>query len=349
MSYIREDGIFTTDVTATVVGTDPFIVGYEMQYRSNSGAAWREYGEISADGVFVVMDLALLNASDGVTGALVMDARFRAVNELGMRGDWSGVKAYSLARAANQGPQAGATTNERLWDHISTDADGSLLGLRKARGSLGSETVVIATDVVGSLDFHAYDGSAYDLVGRFQVLVSAVAAGNISSQIVLKNADATGALNPGVVIDPDGAIHASGVTIDAGFVDERDVSADGAVLDALAGGGFGSADITTTGGITFGGKLQGNVTTVTGTTHTAGDEYFIRVDDDTAGSAVTITLPAAASNEGVLYHIKKLGTTANVTIDGNASETIDGSTTISLVDQYESKELISNGTNWDII
>ena len=35
------------------------------------------------------------------------------------------------------------------------------------------------------------------------------------------------------------------------------------------------------------------------------------VDDDTAGSTVTITLPAAAG-AGRLYHIKKLGTTANV-------------------------------------
>ena len=252
MSYIREDGVFSTDVTATVVGTDPFTVGYEMQYRSNSGAAWREFGGISSDGVFSVPDIALLNASDGVTGDLVMDARFRAVNDMGARGDWSGVKAYSLARSANQGPQAGATANERLWDHISTDNVGSLLGLRKARGSLGSETAVIASDVAGSLDYYAHDGTQYDLIGRFQVLVAAISAGDISSTIVLKNTDAGGSLNPGMTIDPDGAVQLSGVSIDGGFVDERDVSADGAALDLVVAGTFSNAITVTLASANYG-------------------------------------------------------------------------------------------------
>ena len=238
MSYIREDGVFTTDVTATVVGTNPFTVGYEMQYRSNSGAAWREFGRVSENGVFVVKDIAGLNTADGVTGNLVMDARFRAVNEMGMRGDWSGVKAYSLARGANEGPQAGSTSNERVWDYTAGDNVGSLLGLRKARGSLGSETAVLASDTVGSLDFYAHDGTSYDLVGRFQLNVDAISAGDISSTIVLKNTDTGGSLNPGMTIDPSGAVQISGVAIDGGFVDERDVSADGAALDLLVGGTF---------------------------------------------------------------------------------------------------------------
>jgi len=105
---------------------------------------------------------------------------------------------------------------------------------------------VIASDVAGSLDYYAHDGTQYDLIGRFQVLVAAISAGDISSTIVLKNTDAGGSLNPGMTIDPDGAVQLSGVSIDGGFVDERDVSADGAALDLVVGGTF-SVDVTTTG------------------------------------------------------------------------------------------------------
>ena len=90
--------------------------------------------------------------------------------------------------------------------------------------------------------------------------------------------------------------------------------------------------------------------TVTGTSATLGDDdYVILVDDDTAGSTVTITLPAAASHTGRVYHIKKLGTTANVIVDGNASETIDGGTTATLNTQYESITIACDGSNWSIL
>lgn len=97
------------------------------------------------------------------------------------------------------------------------------------------------------------------------------------------------------------------------------------------------------------GTLRANVTTVTTTSHTAGNEFVIRVDDDTAGAAVTVTLPTSVGNSGLMYHVKKLGTTANVVVDGDGSETIDGSTSITISTQYESRMLISNGTGWDII
>lgn len=89
--------------------------------------------------------------------------------------------------------------------------------------------------------------------------------------------------------------------------------------------------------------------TVTSTSATAVVDTVILVDDDTAGSTVTITLPAAASSENKQITIKKLGTTANVVIDGNASETIDGATTSTLTIQYESITVICDGSNWHII
>ena len=98
----------------------------------------------------------------------------------------------------------------------------------------------------------------------------------------------------------------------------------------------------------FAGRLDANVTTVIGTTHTAADEHVILVDDDTAAAAVTVTLPTAATAD-TIYHIKKIGSTANVTVDGNGAETIDGATTAVLTIQYESITLISDGTAWWIL
>ena len=87
--------------------------------------------------------------------------------------------------------------------------------------------------------------------------------------------------------------------------------------------------------------------TVTSTSYTAALERIILVDDDTAAATVTILLPAAATWD--MYHIKKLGTTADVIVDGNASETIDGGLTAVLTTQYESIMIISDGSNWHVI
>jgi hypothetical protein len=61
----------------------------------------------------------------------------------------------------------------------------------------------------------------------------------------------------------------------------------------------------------------------------------------------TVTLPPAASSEGKLYFIKNIGS-GTITIDGNSSETIDNATTKVLY-QYESKQVVSDGSEWWII
>lgn len=64
--------------------------------------------------------------------------------------------------------------------------------------------------------------------------------------------------------------------------------------------------------------------------------------------ALTITLVSAATlKNGFKITIKKVDNSANnVTIDPAGSETIDGATTLSLVSQYQSVTIISDGTNW---
>lgn len=79
-----------------------------------------------------------------------------------------------------------------------------------------------------------------------------------------------------------------------------------------------------------------------------GDETTILCD--ASGGAFTITLPAAASFTGKHFYVKKTDTSYNaVTIDGNASETIDGSTTTTLNTQYEFVKIVCDGSNWHIV
>jgi hypothetical protein len=72
--------------------------------------------------------------------------------------------------------------------------------------------------------------------------------------------------------------------------------------------------------------------------------------DCTSGN-VTITLPAvSAEMAGRVYIIKRIDNSGNsVTVDGNASETIDGATTYSLATQYKYVKIQATSTAWFII
>lgn len=84
----------------------------------------------------------------------------------------------------------------------------------------------------------------------------------------------------------------------------------------------------------------------TGTATLTSSDYFVPCS---AGSAFTVNLPAASGLTGKKYSIKKTDSSFNaVTIDANSSETIDGATTTTLNTQYESVELICDGSNWHI-
>lgn len=70
-----------------------------------------------------------------------------------------------------------------------------------------------------------------------------------------------------------------------------------------------------------------------------------------SGGSWTLTLFSASGNTGKVLRIKRTDNTiANtVTIDGNSSETIDGALTLVLCLQYQDVEIVSDGTNWQII
>jgi hypothetical protein len=80
-------------------------------------------------------------------------------------------------------------------------------------------------------------------------------------------------------------------------------------------------------------------------TLSATTDQLVKVD--ASGGVRTVNLPAASGNSGLFYTILKSDSSANaVTIDGNASETINGSTTFLLTAQYQSVTLRCDGANW---
>jgi len=83
--------------------------------------------------------------------------------------------------------------------------------------------------------------------------------------------------------------------------------------------------------------------------YTALDIDGLILADATAGD-VTITLPTAEAREGRRMEVKKTDASANlVVIDPQGTQTIDGSTTISLTQQYALRGIKSDGTNWWLV
>ena len=80
----------------------------------------------------------------------------------------------------------------------------------------------------------------------------------------------------------------------------------------------------------------------------AASESVILVDA-TAGN-LTVSLPPAASVPNRVYCVKKIdGEVGTVTVDADASETIDGATTKVLSAQYAAVTIVSDGTAWHIL
>lgn len=88
----------------------------------------------------------------------------------------------------------------------------------------------------------------------------------------------------------------------------------------------------------------------TGYTVVIGDRNKM-IGCDATSAAFTITLLAAATaGDGFMLAIKKTDSSGNaITIDGNASETIDGETTATVSSQYDSVLLKCDGSNWHIV
>ena len=97
-------------------------------------------------------------------------------------------------------------------------------------------------------------------------------------------------------------------------------------------------------------NLEDSFDPVTKTTTYAPSESGEVLLADATDAGFTITLPDATSDSGLRITIKKIDVTANaVTIATVSSQTIDGASTQSISTQWQSLDIISNGTNWFLI
>lgn len=95
--------------------------------------------------------------------------------------------------------------------------------------------------------------------------------------------------------------------------------------------------------------------TATFATNTQTSNYTITGTDvvvfaDATSGNVTITLPTASANSGYRFYVKRIDGSGNsCAVARSGSDTIDGQTSIPLVQQYTSMTIVSNGSAWYII
>ena len=81
--------------------------------------------------------------------------------------------------------------------------------------------------------------------------------------------------------------------------------------------------------------------------YTPGDETYIIAD--TSSDTVTINLPTASGLSGKRYFIKNIDGTNTAEVVGDGTEKIDDLNQQDLVNQYDSLNIVSDGTQWWII
>jgi hypothetical protein len=137
-------------------------------------------------------------------------------------------------------------------------------------------------------------------------------------------------------------INANGGKGNTTFFDNAFIGGDG-WLTVNGSTNNGVDKLQVVGSLTATGMQQKYLARTTAYTATTSD-YLI---DCTSGT-FTVTLYAASGNAGRILMVKNSGA-GTITVDGNASETIDGATTYSLSVQYATVQLMCDGTNWKII
>jgi hypothetical protein len=91
--------------------------------------------------------------------------------------------------------------------------------------------------------------------------------------------------------------------------------------------------------------VTANYRAVTATGPINDTDYFVSA----SGAAdYSLTLPVASTVGGKVFVIKsRMDATKILTINRSGSDTIDGATSVTLF-RFESVQLFSNGTNWEI-
>jgi hypothetical protein len=178
--------------------------------------------------------------------------------------------------------------------------------------TLAATVVSSSLASVGTITTGVWNGTAVDVphggTGNTSLTAYAVLCGGTTSTSTVQSVASVGTSGQALISNGAGALPTFQTVVAAGLGTTITKSADYAITN---GDGFGEIYVTT------------------------------------GGTTRTITLPVAASNTNRIITIKKADTgTGYVTIDGNGSETIDGTLTKTLAQQYEFITMVCDGTNW---
>ncbi len=280
-------------------------------------------------------------------------------NTTGNRNAFTGTEAgYSNTTGYRNnliGYQSGYSNDDGYYNNFM----GYLSGYSNTTGSrntfIGTESGYLNDDGIGN-NFIGYQSGYSNTTSDYCVLIgdnTKISADGVQRETVL-GYNTTGKGTDTVILGAEGAndrVYATGgLTVNGEENDvDTNIAASGITNALFVEGSSGNAGIGTGTPITTldvnGGFATALVAKTGAYTTTAADHTIIC---GAGNETFTVTLIAAASVTGQILVIKNIGS-GTVTVDGNASETIDGATTQSLSSQYDSIMIQSDGTSWWII
>jgi hypothetical protein len=301
--------------------------------------------DVATDGAFGSLDGIAVSLNDRV---LIMDQTAGAENglyELTTVGDGSSTP-WVLTRVTD------ADTSAEL------DAAAIFVQQGSTKGDNGYvQTASAATIGTTALTFVQFNGAANIVAGAGLTKSGNtldVGAGDgitVNADDVAVNADSTGGANLATVVNVSAngvAIAIDDVTVGENVsnqlevknnsIDENKLTTSVAGTGLTGGNGSALSVDSTVQNFTVVNKVFGDSPYTTAT----GEVVFY----DASGGNSVVNLPAGAAN--AVVHVAKGSSANTVTVDGNASETINGSTTYVLSSTYESAIFRWNGTEWRV-
>lgn len=176
-SYGSGFGIMYIGNASTAASVDPTA---GLQFWSNAGVA-----TINASGNLLALmggtDFQIGTSSDA--GATRTITATGSATDVGLNTDNKGTGYFRWNYRANSPASNGTVydyygSNAHAFWHYSTDAVSASLVFNKLRGTSASPTTVANSDVLGSVDYQSYDGTALFATARIQAIVNGTVATN---------------------------------------------------------------------------------------------------------------------------------------------------------------------------
>lgn len=292
-----------------------------------------------------INELTITNAATGNNPRLTASGSDTNVG-IDIRAKGTSSINFDTASGSNRQVQINNTASAVNYITLTGSATGNAIAIAAA-GADTNIDIQFAPKGTGDVILGSTIAAANSLQGEddedFYIKSGASVAAD-AGDLILEGGDGTGGFAPGNVtirggtngtgtsyIDLDSGVVVGGAT--GGDQGAGTVNASGYYIDGVVG-------LTT--------SLKSLSTKTAAYTTVLADDVVLA---DSTSSGFTITLGTAAVISGKQQTVKDSGgnsATNNITVETEASETIDGASSIVLENDYESFTFISDGTNWFI-